>query len=81
MKLALRYYEASLCSCGHSMFLAHGPEGHDEYEVRTTTCHACRAKEKEKQPDTPGLKMWAEDLHDTPHDEPAPDDEDGDEDG
>ena len=57
------------------MFLAHGAEGVGEYEARSVTCHACKAKEREKPSDTPGLKLWAEDLHDNPRD----DDQDNDE--
>ena len=81
VKLAFRLYEASLCSCGHSMFLAHGPEGVGEYEARTVTCHACKAKEREKRSEQPGLKLWAEDLHDESRDDDELDDEGGDDDG
>jgi hypothetical protein len=73
VKLALHMYEASLCSCGHSGLLSHGYEGAGEYEAKTVTCHACAAKERAKKTDTPGLKTYAEDLHDTPYDA----DEDG----
>ncbi len=76
MKLALRYYEQSLCQCGHSSYLAHGPEGVGEYETHTVTCHACKAKEREKQSDAPGLKYYTEDLHDHPRDDDTEVDED-----
>jgi hypothetical protein len=78
VKLALHYYESSLCQCGHSSFLAHGPEGVGEYEVHTVTCHACKAREREKQSDVPGLKYYTADLHDEPRDldEALDDDED-----
>lgn len=78
MKLALRMYEDSLCSCGHSSFLAHGPEGHDEYEADSVKCHACaegeRARERDSSP-APGTKMFVKDLHDDPRDD-EPDGED-----
>jgi hypothetical protein len=81
VKLALRLYEQSLCQCGHSSFLAHGPEGVGEYEARTITCHACKAREREKPTDAPGVKVYTEDLHDEPHDDEVDDEEGGDDDG
>lgn len=82
VKLALHMYEASLCVCGHSAFLAHGPEGAGEYETHAVTCHACKAREREKQSDTPGLKFYTTDLHDEPRDDDDDlDDEGGDDDG
>jgi hypothetical protein len=75
VKLALHMYEASMCSCGHSGLLAHGHEGVGEYEAKTVTCHACAAKERAKKSDTPGLKTYADDLHDNPA-EPEPEDDD-----
>ena len=76
VKLALRYYEQSLCSCGHSSFLAHGPEGVGEYETHTITCHSCKAKERAKQTDEPGVKLFTVDLHDEPRDDEPDDDQD-----
>jgi hypothetical protein len=82
VKLALHLYEQSICQCGHSSLLAHGPEGVGEYETRTVTCHSCKAKEREKRSEDPGVKLFTIDLHDDPRDDTEPDDEEGgDEDG
>lgn len=78
VKLALHLYERSLCSCGHSAFLAHGYEGVGEYDADTVNCHACGAIARVKL-NGPGQKAYALDLHGTPHDPVEPDeDEDGD---
>jgi hypothetical protein len=79
--LALHLYEQSLCSCGHSSLLAHGPEGVGEYEAHTVTCHSCKAREREKTTDAPGVKYYTVDLHDEPRDDDPDDEEDGDDDG
>ena len=76
VKLALRMYEDSLCACGHSALLAHGAEGVGEYDAKTVTCHACAAKERAKKTETPGQKVYAEDLHDNPPEPDAPADDD-----
>lgn len=69
VKRALRIYEDSLCSCGHSSLLSHGAEGVGEYEEGTITCHACKAMESVKGDGKPGQKRFARDLHDDPPDD------------
>lgn len=82
MKLALRMLDDSICQgCGHSSLLAHGFEGHGEYEVQSVTCHGCKALEKASGSSSerePGQRRFARDLHDDPP-EPETDDQDDDE--
>lgn len=80
IKLALRIFEDSLCSCGHSSLLSHGREGVGEYEIQTVRCHACAEAEKAAERDSdkvPGMKTFVRDLHDDPRD-PDSEVEDGD---
>lgn len=76
VKRALRIYEDSLCSCGHSSLLSHGNEGVGEYEEDSVTCHACKAVESVKADGKPGQKRFTRDLHDDPP-EPEPTEDDG----
>lgn len=64
----MKMYEDSLCRCGHSSLLAHGPAGIGEYDTMAVTCHACKAGAVKDKDSGPGVLTMVRDLHDAPRD-------------